>query len=117
MTDRDKQLHFKMIMAVIALRTVLTPAGRKELYLWGWGKPELGLSEGGFAGREGTEELSRKGGNSMFKGTEVGTSKGGNQYIGVVHCGHPMVVCAVGKKGGGLARWPKTRLRGPRLFC
>lgn len=35
MTDIDKQLQFKMIMAVIVLETVLTPAGRKELYLWG----------------------------------------------------------------------------------
>ena len=70
------------------------------------------MSEGGFAGREGTEELSRKGGNSMFKGTEVGTSKGGNQYIGVVHCGHPMVVCAVGKRGGGVSEMAKNQIKG-----
>lgn len=29
MTDKDKQLQFKMIMAMIVLRTVLTLAGRK----------------------------------------------------------------------------------------
>lgn len=56
-------------------------------------------------------------GNSMFKGSEVGTSKGGNQDIGIVHYGHPMVVCVVGEQEGGLVGWPKTRLRGPRSFC
>lgn len=53
----------------------------------------------------------------MFKGSEVGTSKGGNQDIGIVHYGHPMVVCVVGEQEGGLVGWPKTRLRGPRSFC
>lgn len=48
-------------------------------------------------------------GNSMFKGSEVGTSKGGNQDIGIVHYGHPMVVCVVGEQEGGLVGWPKTR--------
>lgn len=45
----------------------------------------------------------------MFKGSEVGTSKGGNQDIGIVHYGHPMVVCVVGEQEGGLVGWPKTR--------